>query len=133
MTVVAVMSSLRSGDPWKVVKVPASFLVGPDATRPQGFVPADVFLGLLTHLFLGALVGVLYAWLLPPLRLSPLAGGVLAGGLLYGFGFWLLPALFPARLEPFRLPLAGKTLQAIAHLVYGIVLSLAYERLARSR
>jgi hypothetical protein len=131
MTAVAAMASLRGGDPWKVVRVPASFLIGPDATRPQGFVPGDVLLGLLMHLFFGALVGVLYARLLQRLRLSPLTGGVLAGGILYGFGFWLLPALFPAWLEPFRLPLAGKALQAVAHVVYGVVLGLVFVRLTR--
>jgi hypothetical protein len=129
MTMVAVVALLREQDPWKVVRVPATFLVGPDATRPAGFVVGDVVLGLLMHLFFALVVGVLYARLLPVLGLSPLSGGLVAAGLLYGFGFWLLPELFPGWLEPFRLPPTGKVLQAVAHLAYGIVLGLAYRAL----
>jgi hypothetical protein len=129
MAMVALVAALRDQDPWKVVRVPASFLIGPDATRPAGFVTGDVVLGLLMHLSFAVVVGVLYARLLPVLGLSPLAGGLVAGGLLYGFGFWLLPELFPGRLEPFRLPPAGKVLQAVAHLVYGVVLGFAYRAL----
>lgn len=56
MAAVALMSWLRGEDPWKVVKVPASFVIGAEATRPPGFVPADVLLGLLMHLFFSVLL-----------------------------------------------------------------------------
>lgn len=126
--VVAAMSFLAGRDPWKVAKVPAAFLIGPAATRPEGFAAGDILLGLLMHLLFAALIGVLYGLLLRPLRLSPLTGGLLAGGLLYLFGFWLLPALFPEWLEPFRLPVAGKVMQALAHLIYGFALGLFFAR-----
>lgn len=129
IAVVFAMSLFAGLDPWRVFKMPASFLIGPAATSPEGFVSGDVFLGLLMHLLLASVVGVLYALLLGPLQLSPMAGGLLAAGLLYMFGFWLLPALFPDWLEPFRLPVAGKVMQAIAHLIYGVTFGLFFARL----
>lgn len=127
------MRVLRGLDPWAAVKVPASFLIGPEAVRPVGFVPGDVALGVLAHLFFAGVVGSIYAAIVPRTALSPLAGGLLAGAILYGFGFWILPALFPDWLGPFSLPAEGRAGQALTHLVYGLALGFAYKRLRGSR
>lgn len=128
---VAVVALVRGRDPWMVTRVPGSFLLGPAAVEPPGFVPSDVLIGMLMHLWLGILVGLVYAALIPRLRLSPVVGGLIAGALLYALGFWLLPQLFPERLAPFWLPPTGRALQAMAHAVYGLVLGYAYGRLLR--
>ena len=120
----------RSKDPWMVTRVPASFLLGPDAVQPPGFVPGDVAIGLAMHLALGIIVGIIYAALLPRLGLSPLVGGLVTAAVLYGLGFWLLPQLFPEWLAPFWLPPTGRALQAVAHVFYGLVFGIAYRRLA---
>jgi hypothetical protein len=125
---VAGVSFLRGKDPWMVVQVPASFLLGPAAVYPGGFVLGDVLLGLFMHLLLSVLVGLLYAALLPWLGFSPLTGGLLTAALLYGFGFWVLPLLFSQWLAPFWLPPLGKVLQLIAHVVYGVVLGVAFRK-----
>jgi hypothetical protein len=129
MLMVAGVAFLRGKDPWMVVKVPGSFLLGPAAVHPGGFVLEDVLLGLFMHLLLSVLVSLLYAALLPRLGFSPLAGGLLTAALLYGLGFWALPLLFSQWLAPFWLPPLGKVLQLIAHAVYGVVLGAAFRKL----
>lgn len=126
---VMLVAWLRDKDPWMVTRVPGSFLLGPDAVQPHGFVPADVLIGLLMHLWLAILVGLVYASLLPRLRLSPVAGGLAAGAVLYALGFWILPLLFPAWLSPFWLPPAGRALQAMAHAAYGVALGWTFAKL----
>lgn len=128
---VALVSWVRGMDPWMVARVPASFLLGPGAIQPPGFVPGDVLLGMLMHLGMGILVGLIYAALLPRLGMSPIAGGLITAALLYAMGFWLLPLLFPVWLAPFWLPPTDKLLQAVAHAVYGVVFGIAYTRLCR--
>lgn len=127
---VAAVAWLRGMDPWRVVRMPASLVLGPAAVDPPGFAAGDVLAGLLMHFLLGVLVGAVYGALLPRLGPSPIAGGLMTGAVLYGFEFWLLPHLFPARLAPFGLPPAGRALQAVAHVVYGVVLGVAYRRMA---
>ena len=113
-----------------VTRVPASFLLGPDAVQPPGFVPADVAIGLAMHLVMGILVGIIYAALLPRLGVSPLAGGLITAAVLYGLGFWLLPQFFPEWLAPFWLPPTGRALQAVAHVFYGLVFGTTFSHLA---
>ena len=130
MGMVAMVSMARGMSPWMVARMPASFLLGPGAVQPPGFAPGDVLIGLMMHLLLGVLVGLVYAALLPRLGVSPLAGGVITGAVLYALGFWLLPLLFPLWLAPFWLPPTGKMLQAAAHLVYGLVFGWTFRRIA---
>lgn len=129
MAMVAGVALLRGNDPWKVVRVPASFVLGPDAVRPAGFVAGDVAVGLLTHIGLAILVGIIYAALLPRLRIGPVPGGFLTAAILYALGFWALPLLFDEWLAPFWLPPIGRLLQAGAHAFYGVVFGMAYRRL----
>lgn len=126
---VSVVALIRGMDPWMVTRVPASFLLGPEAVQPAGFVAGDVALGLSMHLLLGILVGVVYAILLPRLGISAVTGGLITGAILYALGFWALPLLFPAWLSPFWLPPLGRLLQAMAHAVYGWVFGVVYARL----
>lgn len=123
---VAMVAALRDRDPWMVTRVPASFLLGPEAIRPHGFVAGDVLIGLLTHLWLATLVGLVYAAVLPRLRISPVMGGLIAAAVLYALGFWILPLAFPVRLAPFWLPPTGRALQAGAHAVYGVVFGFVF-------
>lgn len=130
IAMVAIVSAMRGMDPWMVVRAPGSFLLGPEAVQPPGLVPLDVIIGMLMHVVLGILMGLIYAALLPRLRISPITGGLIAGAVLYALGFWMLPMLFPVWLSPFWLPPAGKMLQALAHAVYGVTFGIAYRRLA---
>lgn len=131
VAVVAAIALLRGNDPWMVARVPATLLLGPTAVQPTGFVPDKVLLGLLLHLWLSVLVGLVYAALLPRVGLPPVAGGLVTGAILYALGFWALPILFPSWLAPFWLLPTGRLLQALAHAVYGVVLGAAYSRLRR--
>lgn len=124
---------LRGKDPWMVTRVPGSFLLGPAATRPSGFVAGDVLLGLTTHLALAIIVGLAYAALLPRLGLSPVVGGLVTAAILYALGFWTLPLLFPHWLAPFWLPPMGRALQALAHAIYGVVFGWSFRAFAAHR
>lgn len=126
---VMVVAWLRGMDPWMVTRMPGSFLLGPDAVRPPGFEPGDVVIGMLAHLGLGILVGLLYAALRPRLGVSPVAGGLITGGILYALGFWILPLAFPEWLSPFWLPPTEKMLEAVTHAVYGWVFGVVFARL----
>jgi hypothetical protein len=125
----AMVSLLRGMDPWMVARMPGSFVLGLEAVQRPGFVPGDVLMGLLMHLGLGILVGVIYAALLPRLGISPVAGGLIAGAVLYILGFWVLPLLFPTWLAPFWLPPLEKALEAVTHVIYGVVFGYAYQRM----
>jgi hypothetical protein len=131
IAMVMMVSWLRGKDPWMVTRMPGSFVLGPDAVRPPGFEPGDVLIGMLAHLLLGVLVGLIYAALRPRLGVSPVAGGLITGGILYALGFWILPVLFPGWLSPFWLPPTEKVLQVVAHAVYGWVFGMAFARFAR--
>lgn len=130
VAMVAAVSAARGMDPWRVVRMPASFLLGPSAIEPPGFVAGDVAVGLALHVGMGVLVGLVYAALLPRLGLRAVAGGLIAGAVLYLLGFWVLPLLFPSWLAPFSLPPLGRLLQAVAHAVYGVAFGVAFRRLA---
>lgn len=129
IAMVMMVSLIRRKDPWMVTRVPASFLLGPDAVQPPGFVPGDVLLGLTMHAAMAVAVGLIYAALLPRVGVSPVAGGLITAAILYAMGFWVLPLLFPVWLAPFWLPPVGRMLQAVAHVVYGVAFGLAYKRL----
>lgn len=133
VSMVALAAKLMHEDPWKVVKVPAAFLLGPAAVRPPGFVLGDVLFGAVAHVAFALIIGLAFARGLSRLRLSPLAGGLLTGALLYAFGFWILPRLFPQWLAPFLLAPAELSLQALSHLIYGLVLVLVYSHLLSSQ
>jgi hypothetical protein len=126
MPILAVMGK----DVWAVARMPGSLVAGPSVMEPPGFVPADVLLGLAMHAGLGIIVGVLYALLLPRLRLTPIAGGLLAGAVLYVLGFLILPAAFPEWLAPFRVPLVMHLIEVVTHAIYGVVFGWSYLRLA---
>lgn len=87
IVMVALISKLRGTDPWMVVRIPASLLLGPEAVRPPGFAAGDLLAGLATHALLSTLAGAIYAALLPRLRLSPVAGGLVTATVLYLLGF----------------------------------------------
>ena len=129
MAMVAAVSALRGMDPWRVTRMPASFLLGPAAVEPPGWIPGDVATGLAMHVAFAVVVGAAYGALLPRLGLAPIPGGLIAGAVLYLLGFWMLPLLFPGWLSPFWLPPEGKLLQAMAHAVYGVAFGVAFRRL----
>ena len=124
---------LQGKSPWMPPRMPATLIVGPQALYPSGFVPHDIVLGLLMHLWLAVLVGVLYAALRPRLGVSPVVGGLITAGILYALGFWVLPALFPEWLASFRLPPDGRILQAILHGLYGLLFGWTFRAVREMR
>lgn len=130
MTAAALLMGM---DAWQPSRMAGALVLGPAAMVPAGFDAGDVLTGLGMHAGMAVLVGLLYALLLPRLRLSPIAGGILTGMLLYLFGFWVLPLLFPEWLAPFWVPTSGKILQAVTHTFYGVVFGWVYARRVQRR
>jgi hypothetical protein len=113
-------------DIWAVARMPAALVAGPEVMQPPGWVPEDVLPGLAMHIGLAILVGVIYAFLLPRLGVSPVTGGLIAGAVLYLLGFVILPVVFPEWLVPFRVPPVMHVVEIVMHAVYGVVFGLAY-------
>lgn len=120
------LSQLQGKDPWHITRAPASLLVGPAATHPAGFHASDVALGLAMHLVLGVLVGVAYAELLRRFPLPPVVAGLLAGGLLYTLGTYVLPELFPYWFSPMEKGPRERGMAAATHALYGLAFGLLY-------
>lgn len=131
IVMVTLVTLLRGMDPWMPSRMAGALILGPGAVQPAGFVAPDVAVGLALHAGMAVVVGLLYAALLPRVGVSPITGGIITGMLLYAFGFWILPLLFPSWLAPFWLPPLEKLLQAIAHIAYGVIFGWAYARLTR--
>lgn len=85
--------------------------------------PVEITLGLIVHLFLSVLFGVVFAFIAPLLRSSPLlvAGGLVYGLLLYVVNFQIIARLFfPWFVDP-RGP--NQVVELLVHpLAYGLVL-----------
>lgn len=115
-------------DSWAVVRMPAAMVVGPEAMLPPGWAPVDILLGAAMHAGMAILVGVLYAVLLPRIGVSAVAAGLMAGATLYVVGFFVLPALFPEWLAPFRMSPVMHLVQIVMHGIYGFVFGWSYRR-----
>lgn len=83
------------------------------------------------HVIYSAIAGVLYAALLPRLRLTPVQGGLLTGGVLYGLGSYVLPAALGDWVEPMMKSPKEKAMTAVTHAFYRVMLGLAYEQLSK--
>jgi len=128
MTIVsALLTRALDQDLWLQPKVIASLVLGSSATTSAGFAAAPVLLGLLIHLAVAALLGVLFELFMRRITRLPSDYGVPeVAGLAYGLLIWLaayfivLPLLAPALLSIYAPALL------IQHLVYGAVTGLLY-------
>lgn len=127
------MLYLRGGDPWHIVRASASLVFGPDVASPPDFVPGDVARGAGMHVAYSLVTGAVYATLLPRLRLTPVQGGLVAGGVLYLLGTWLLPAALGDWVAPMRKSGAEKIVAAGMHVLYGVVFGVAYRVISERR
>ena len=125
------ISALRKEDVWGTVKMPGALVLGSDRTQTGSWLTSEIGVGILMHVLLAVLVGIIYSALLPRLRISPTSGGVAAGLILYLLGVWILPAAFPNWLTSWRVPLIDRAIELVTHLIYGVVFGMAYSSLVR--
>jgi hypothetical protein len=127
------LMAARGKDPWMVTRASASLVFGPEVATPPGFVPADVARGLTMHVTYSVIAGVLYAALLPRLHLSPVQAGLVAGGVLYALGSYILPATLGEWVQPMVKSPREKAMTAVMHAFYGVVFGLAFKQLTNRR
>lgn len=127
------MAQLRGKDPWHVTRASASLVFGPAVASPPGFVRGDVARGLAAHVMYSVVAGGIYGALLPRLRLTPVQGGLVAGGVLYLLGSYLLPDVLGEWVAPMRKSPEEKAMAAVMHAVYGVVFGLTYGVLTERR
>jgi hypothetical protein len=121
----------RGKDPWEPTRASASLVFGPKVARPPGFVPGDVARGLSMHVTYSLIAGVIYAALLPRLRLSPVRGGLITGEVLYSLGSVILPATLGEWVEPMKKSPKENAVQVLTHAFYGVILGAVYDNLTQ--
>lgn len=115
--------------PWQTSHLVAAIVMGPQALEsPLSFNAMIIAVAVLTHYALGVVFGVMLALLITWLHYETSPGrlelvGVLFGAVLYLVNFHALSALFPWMAQ-----LRGWD-TFIGHLVFGLMLVLAYWRL----
>lgn len=123
------LASLYRLDVWFQWKAIASLAMGPAALAQFGFAALPVFAGLLIHLAVSVLLGVLIAFAsrrllrLPSDYGAPAVAGLVFGLMLWLLAFFALPAIAPV--------MAGVYAPAfiLQHIVYGTVASMVYATL----
>jgi hypothetical protein len=123
----ALLTHVLDQDIWLQLKVVGSLVLGAPVAAQSGFVASAVIAGLLIHLVIAALLGVLFEIGIHRLARLPSDLGVPeTAGLAFGMLVWLaayfvvLPLLAPALLGIYAPALI------IQYLVYGAVTGLAY-------
>lgn len=120
------------GGPWRISHMIAPIFLGAgSASQVYPFSVLVVGIALATHYALGILFGLVVAWIMSHLELdglpaSAMATGATLGVLLYVLNFHVLTRLF----FPWLADLRGVATLA-AHVVFGAVAALLYERLKR--
>jgi hypothetical protein len=114
-------------DIWLQLKMIASLVLGAPVAAQSGFLASTVIVGLLIHLAVAALLGVVFEIVIHRLARLPSDLGVPeTAGLAFGMLTWLvayfivLPLLAPALLEIYAPALI------IQYMVYGAIAGLAY-------
>lgn len=128
MTIVAaLLTSALDQDLWLQPKVIASLVLGPSASEAAGFVLGPVVLGLLIHLLVATLLGVVFARFMHHIARLPSDFGVPeVAGVVFGLLIWavayfvVLPVVAPGLLGIYAPALL------IQHLVYGASTGLLY-------
>jgi len=123
----ALLTHVLDQDIWLQLKMIASLVLGAPVAAQSGFVASAVIVGLLIHLAVAALLGVLFEIAIHRLARLPSDLGVPeTAGLAFGMLTWLaayfavLPLFAPALLEIYAPALI------IQYLVYGAVTGLVY-------
>ena len=112
--------------PWAAPKMAWSLLAGREAIRP-GFEMGPVMGGMMVHLGLSAMFGLVFAWLTSVVSLGNVALGALYGFLLYLTNIVLVPRLLPGWAGHMYPPNGMMhVMSALEHAFFGLVLGWAY-------
>jgi hypothetical protein len=117
---------------WKPMDLIASILLGKGAINP-GFQVVPELLGMMIHLALSALFGLVFAFVVAHTSWS--SGAIIGAALAYGLLLWIVNVVIIDTLFiPAGLSLAPTIVLVVVHLVYGLVLGLvAAPKLSKDR
>ncbi len=123
MAMVAMIWTMLAGAGfWRPMDLIASILLGKSAIT-GGFQLIPEFLGMVIHLMLSAVFGLIFAAVAA--RTSWSSGAIIGAGLAYGLLLWIVNVVIIDTLFiPAGLSLAPTLLMVVVHLVYGLVLGL---------
>jgi len=128
-------SSIGVGDgPWRTSHMIASIFTGPESLQSSDyrFSVGVVAIALATHYALGIVFGLVMAAIMAPLNLDATTGRALLTGAVFGGALYLINVDIVVRfLFPWLAALRGWDTLA-AHLVFGIVAALLYQKLPRT-
>ena len=122
----ALTTFMMNMGPWAAPKMAWSLVTGPEVIRP-GFEMGPVMGGMVVHLGLSTMFGLVFAWLASVVPL-----GDVALGMLYGFGLYvtnlvLVPKLLPGWAGHMYPPNAMMhVISALEHAFFGLVVGWAY-------
>jgi hypothetical protein len=119
----------QGADPWAPVKSIAGLVYPAAVVAQPGFVAGPVLAGTAIHLIVAMVLGAVFAVLYRGVLRLPFQLGIpwLMGGV-YGIAIWTLSLVLLPLISPVMAN-AGKPAFMVAHVVYGVVLGLAYEAL----
>lgn len=131
--IAAMLTYVLNQDPWAQLRLLAQPIMGSAATATSGFAMGPVLVGLLVHLSIAALLGVLFAllvrWLarLPSLLSLPEMAGLAYGLLLWAAVYFLVAPFASSLMLTTAAPVLPVLL--IQHMVYGASTGLLYSML----
>jgi hypothetical protein len=122
----ALTTFMMNMGPWAAPKMAWSLVAGKEAIRP-GFETVPVMAGMIVHLGLSALFGLVFAWLGSIVPLGDVALGIVYGFGLYVTNIVVVPQLLPGWAGHMYPPNGMMhVMSALEHAFFGLVLGWAY-------
>lgn len=126
VVMMAIVTFVMGMDPWAAPKLAWSLVAGKEAIRP-GFEPLPVMGGMVIHFGLSGVYGLVFAWLAAQLKPGAALLGAAYGFAIYVVNIVILPVALPGWIGHMKPPDATMhALQAVEHVVFGLVLGVLY-------
>lgn len=126
-------ASVSGEGPWRISQLIAAFTMGPQVVQqapPYAFGAGIVTAALITHYLLGIVFGLALAFVIARFHDGAHLGTMQAIGGVFGAALYLINFYGATLLFPWFAELRGGS-TFVAHLIFGVVASLLYWRLAR--
>jgi hypothetical protein len=123
------LHSVTGKSPLDPLRMPAVLVIGSESLPASHLIASRLEIGILLHVALSILVGVLYAASVQRLGIGAISAGVATGLILYLLAFYVFPLAWPAWFADWNVTWTRKAVEALTHGGYGFVLGLAYGKM----